>query len=764
MIDFVLRRFRQLAIVAILSAVASPFAYAAPQITSLSPRAIAPNGDTDLTIVAKNITPNSKLMFAQPGITSQIIGDVKNDRITFRVTTNNVPTDFYSVRVVDESGISNPLHIACDNLPLASAQQTIASIPASIEGALTGSKIDKVTFQGEAGKRIVVGVEARRLGSKLMPVARLYDPRGTQIAWSPPQANLQGDARCEATLPVTGVYSIELHDRTYRGAAPGFYRLKIGDFRAADFAYPTGLQRAVATELTWLARSGNKDLLGVMTVDRPAGIWPSPIVSDHKLSGGVPAVYITDYPQFTEAASDVLPAPAAVSGIISAAGETDQYRFTVEPGKKYRATVISADLGTSLDGVLAIKTADGKGLATNDDQPDLADPMATFQAPKGVTEVVASLTDLAGRGGSDYLYRLTVEPAQPKWRVETDQAEIMIPIGGRTIVALSEIGRPPASETSVSFIPPFDNQFTLMANAWKEASQLQLVVLAAEKPFEPFVGHLGAATENRSTAVEVTGRSQADRAWLGREIAVAPIAKKIGVDWASADKMVLPAGGSIRSLLKIQRESQIDGPIRLRLISSQQPPQKTIKQKNKDVQVPDEARTLRLIGETVAPAGSAEAAIEIAVPAELSAAPHHLAVVAELLSSDKKTVLARSATAVAIAEVTHPIRLTLAGKPNVNATAGEGETGSIKGAIVRSEGYVGPVTISLTGLAKEYPSPTMVIAPDATEFTLPVRFPAGAKPADLSGVRLLASLKSQDATFVSNAVPLAVKVVAAKPK
>ncbi len=65
------------------------------------------------------------------------------------------------------------------------------------------AQVLQAKLSGKKGQRLIIDVEAQRLGSGLKPVVRLYDARGTQIAWSPPRAVIGGDARSKRRCPPT---------------------------------------------------------------------------------------------------------------------------------------------------------------------------------------------------------------------------------------------------------------------------------------------------------------------------------------------------------------------------------------------------------------------------------------------------------------------------------------------------------------------------------------------------------------------------------
>ena len=56
---------------------------------------------------------------------------------------------------------------------------------------------------------------------------------------------IAGDARCTATLPADGVYTLEIHDALYRGDGPGFFRLKARRSSLRNVVYPLAVQQGV---------------------------------------------------------------------------------------------------------------------------------------------------------------------------------------------------------------------------------------------------------------------------------------------------------------------------------------------------------------------------------------------------------------------------------------------------------------------------------------------------------------------------------------
>ncbi len=206
------------------------------------------------------------------------------------------------------------------------------------------------------------------------------------------------------------------------------------------------------------------------------------------------------------------------------------------------------------------------------------------------------------------------------------------------------------------------------------------------------------------------------------------------------------------------------GAVRLALLTSQIAPKKEVTENNQKRQVDDVDRTIRLEGTPTIAADQAETTATILVPADLANIPYDLAIRAELLAADGKSVVASVITPARRLTTIQPLQLELAGEPKVEAKAGTGETGRVTGKVQRIADFPHPVTVTLVGLPAEYLAPTVEVPAGASDFSLPVAFPFNSPPGDLANVSVVATARPGGGAAVnSNAVPVAVKVVAGGP-
>ena len=113
-------------------------------------------------------------------------------------------------------------------------------------------------------------------------------------------------------------------------------------------------------------------------------------------------INVSHLPELTE--SSVLSLPAAVSGVIGAAAEVDQFKFKATKGQELIFEVDAARRGSALDSSLAVLNAKGKEIARNEDYNGL-DSLLSFTAHED-GEYTLQLRDFRYMGGGNFTYRV----------------------------------------------------------------------------------------------------------------------------------------------------------------------------------------------------------------------------------------------------------------------------------------------------------------------------------------------------------------------
>ena len=192
-------------------------------------------------------------------------------------------------------------------------------------------------------------------------------------------------------------------------------------------------------------------------------------------------------------------------------------------------------------------------------------------------------------------------------------------------------------------------------------------------------------------------------------------------------------------------------------------PRKKVKQNNKDVEVDDTDRALRLNEDLMLSADITSQTLNIWIPHDLGLMAWRGAILAELLSADNKNVVATVSTRQLTITPLNALRMALSTEATIQARAGEGETGRFSGTIARAAGFDKPVTVTLAGLPEGYTAPSIEVPADQTEFTLEVRFAKEAKTADLKDIKLVANAGTDlkpEVRVSSNQINTNIKVVA----
>ncbi len=386
----------------------------------------------------------------------------------------DAPPGLYPVRVVTRDGISNALLFRVDTLPEISerslrdggasdAAPRIEELPVVINGTLDGAERDQFRFPAPAGERIVLEVEARRVGSAIDPALRLLDGDGEEIAFNQEAPGIDVDARIDWQTPEEGgQFVVEVHDARFSDQRRNFYRLKLipaSHYEYAEAIFPLGARRGRETRF---------ELSGGAVADTRELTHTAVTASDFDVLGPVPGaaaspslpfpVVVSRHPEVresdTEAATALSP-PMVANGRLDLRGEVDQYLIATEPGKKLLIEVQGGALRTSdLFGVLTVTTPNGEYLASSgDDIPDpdtfrllsptatAFDPWVVVEAPEGVDTLHVTVEDLVGRGGPRFGYRLTVTENGPDFELRLTTAQMSLNAGASKPILIGAVRR-----------------------------------------------------------------------------------------------------------------------------------------------------------------------------------------------------------------------------------------------------------------------------------------------------------------------------------
>jgi hypothetical protein len=751
---------------------------AAPRIANVSLRGLQSGAVSSIVVDGSELGPESQVWFSAPGVKHTIKPGATPQRLEIEFTVEpKVASGIYLLRIASPSGISDPVALAVDALPQVAFTPQVSGSNVAMTGALEGSGVLTATLAGKKGQRVVIEVESRRLGSKLDPVIHLYDARRVQLAWGQALASIAGDARLVATLPADGQYTIEIHDALYRGGSPGFFRMKVGEFQFADLVYPLAIQRNVNATVEFAGTN-------LPAEARASGVWPSidgrsqafePAPwpdSAPSLSGSRPALVITDHAEMVEPpAGPKLPelsaAPVAVSGRLINVGEQDRYRLPVTPGAKLRFDVRARRAGSPLDAVLSIQNEQGSELAADDDRPGTSDPGLDFTVPADVQAIVVAVRDLQGRGGPDFVYRVSATPIGPDFSLSLADAAFQVPRDG-SVLARVKIDRAGYNGPVKLSLPDLPTSVAVALDEIPAGATEAFVTLSAPglSPAQAITKILGSSTDPALTrAAKVPADTvNTHQPWLRDQVAVAVTTVspfRLAWDLFSPEtKMAVATALPVK--FRVDR-GEAKGVVRLTLLTTQVTPRKKVKVNNVDQEVDDVDRMLRFQAAPTIAAEQSEIDAKILIPADLAQVTYDLAIQADLLAADGKNVVASVVSPARRLAATTPIALELVSQGPIEVRAGVGPTGKVSGKVQRTNGFSTSVHLTLVGLPKELPAPALDLSGDKTDFEIPIAFPYGSAAGELANVKLVATAqpdpKNDKLLVRSNEIPLALKVV-----
>ncbi len=806
---------------------------APPEVRNVDIRGLRLSGTNTLTFDGENLLPNPRLLTSLPIAKQTVRAGALHNRVALEITlADGAQPGVYAWWLVTDEGVSARDVLTVDALAPQPFAPKIDSLPAALHGTIAGGTVRETIFVGKAGQEIICEVEAQRLGGGLRPVLHLYGPNGALLKWSLPSPALRGDTRLELRLPADGNYTVHLRDLQFAAPAPNHFRLKIGQWQYADIAFPPAIRRGSSVEFELLGNGPAR--LVSLPATFEGEMVPAPW-ADAKLASGLrPLVQLTDITEAIEKREGIAPQilsalPVAVSGRLEQPGEEDAYRFSVTPESDVQFEIFADRLGAPLDTMLTLRDEKNAQLAINDDGvTGSGDSKLVYKVPKAVTNLVATVRDVHGRGGRACVYRLKITRSEPEkaaagFVLSIKEGAQVVPVGRTQVMRVDARRQGYDGPIALSFDRlPAGVKLTgaeIAANATGT-----LLTLTADAPQPPTVTALrGKGGERESTAIGPDFATGKHQPWLAREFAVASVPKpavEFTLNWATNNQPV-PLGGKLAMPLRCARPLGHDGVVRLTLLTSQgtpvnaagQPDANRALRQEAAVQIVADAKAqqtfdaiavaekvleaaTKLATDAKDDAAKAAAALKVKeaqtkldeakkaaqvatdaakndatfsllVPADLPEQPHQFAFKAELLGRDGRTVSAVAFTPVRVLPVINPLVVKWAvPKFEVKLDAKMGAALELVGKLERLENAKGDVVITLTGLPAGITVPRATVKDGETDFKLPLKFPAGFVAGELKGVKAAATGKffAGGPDIKSREIDAAIQLIAPDPE
>ena len=347
---------------------------AAPAFDCFYPLAVPRGSTNSVTAVGKFDPWPPNIWTTAAGVS--FVAETNKGKFQIAVAPGAKPGPYF-VRAYNAEGASAPRFLLVTDSPELGEKepnddfetaQPLEKFPAVVNARFDrNDDVDIYRLDLAAGQTVVARVEAYVLASPVDAVLRLLDARGVEVAFN------HDDGR---TLDPEIIYT---------APKPGNYFLQ-----AFGFNYPADSN---------IRFVGNDKCVYRLRVqgaceDQPLATCAKEIEPNNTISNAMP-----------------VEVPCAIVGCIGSPDDEDLFQFTANKGEKFAFKVESASLGFPLDARLEIRNSKQDELAKADDSATV-DPALDW-GPDNDGTFFACVRNVLHRGGSNYLYRLTIQRPEP---------------------------------------------------------------------------------------------------------------------------------------------------------------------------------------------------------------------------------------------------------------------------------------------------------------------------------------------------------------
>lgn len=431
---------------------------ASPSLGGLSPRGAQRGTEVEVTFNGGQLDDAQEILFYEPGIEVAKFEVVNPATVKalFKISPECI-LGSHRLRIRTATGISDLRPFFVGALPEVTEKEPNSDFAApqpiamnvTVNGTADNEDVDYYVVEAKKGDRITAEVEGIRLGITLFDVyVAIMNAARFELASSDDSALVWQDGIASIVAPEDGKYIIQVRESSYAGNGACLYRVHVGNFPRPLAVLPAGGKSGETLQVRFLG-----DVLGERpeTVTLPSSPTPGFALFARDERGIAPsqnwfrltelANVIEQEPNETHENATRFAAPMALNGVIGAAGDGDNYRFTAKKGEAYDIRVHARSIRSPLDPVLTISAAGGGAIAANDDNGG-PDSFIRFGVPND-GDYVINVRDHLGNGGVSYIYRVELTPIKPALSLSTNefvqyvQPTVSIPKGNRFPLVLS---------------------------------------------------------------------------------------------------------------------------------------------------------------------------------------------------------------------------------------------------------------------------------------------------------------------------------------
>ncbi len=396
----------------LLLALVSPLAAFSPVLDLIDPRGGQRGTEMEIHFHGERLEGIEEALFYQPGIILSDIAVKDGKNATAKLTiAADAPLGEHSLRLRSPGGLTELRSFWVGQFPTVLETEPNASfdqaqrIPlnSTVHGVAGNEDDDYHVCSLKKGQRLSVEVEAMRLGRVMFDAyVAILDPKKFELGSCDDTPLLRNDAFVSIIAPEDGDYRIVVREAAYEGNDNCQYRLHIGSFPRPKAVFPTGGTLGETLEFTFIGDPSGPIAQTVTLPSEPVVSHPIFPVQDG-LSAPSPH-WITVSPL-----SSGETVPFAVHGVLDVGAS--EFKFTAKKDQNIVFRVLARSHRSPLDSVLSVHQADGKQLATNDDQ-GAPDSVINWTCPAD-GDYQLRIRDQLGRSGADFTYRIEANLKAP---------------------------------------------------------------------------------------------------------------------------------------------------------------------------------------------------------------------------------------------------------------------------------------------------------------------------------------------------------------
>lgn len=466
-------------------------------------------------------------------------------------------------------------------------------VPVLLNGQILPGDVDRFRFRARQGQKLIMEVQARTLIPYLADAVpgwfqatlALYDAEGNEVAFVD-DYRFNPDPVLFYQIPNDGEYELEIRDSIYRGREDFIYRIAVSEQPFITQIFPLGGQSGVKTSVSIAGWNLSDTRLPLDTQPGDNSIRQTVYPRGELLSNSI-SYAVDELAECNEAESNdtikdaqQIALPKIINGRIDERGDVDVFQFHGHAGNNVAAEVYARRLNSPLDSLIRVSDASGNILKWNDDNviednklyKDImglithqADSYLIAELPKNGTYYV-HLTDSQHHGGQAFSYRLRISAPQPDFALCVTPSSLSMNAAGTipvTVYALRKDGFEGEIEVVLKDAPAGFEISGGRIPAGNDSVRMTLTVplKASEKPIVLQLTGL-ARIDGETISHRVVPADNVMQAFLYRHLVPSQelliMIQKAGrrmppVELTSSNPVRIPAGGTSRVLIKIQR-------------------------------------------------------------------------------------------------------------------------------------------------------------------------------------------------------------------